>query len=85
MIDIIDGNAALIHFFPLPAHLYSKNIACIVAVAHAEERGPNLTGLINALSSKGYTDLEHLFNSTWKNYIKFRGWASKDWCFYLVY
>lgn len=44
MIDIIDGNAALIHFFPLPAHLYSKNIACIVAVAHAEERGPNLTG-----------------------------------------
>jgi len=66
MIDIIDGNAALIHFFPLPAHLYSKNIACIVAVAHAEERGPNLTGLINALYSKGYTDLEHLFNSTWK-------------------
>jgi hypothetical protein len=35
-------------------------------VAHAEERGPNLTGLINALYSKGYTDLDHLLNSTWK-------------------
>lgn len=35
-------------------------------MAHAEERGPNLTGLINALYSKGYTDLDHLLNSTWK-------------------
>lgn len=66
MNDIIDGNAALIQFFPLPAHLYSKDIACIVTVAYAEEQGPNLTGLINALYSKGYTNLDHLLNSTWK-------------------
>lgn len=35
-------------------------------MAHEEERGPNLTALINALYSKGYTDLEHLLDSTWK-------------------
>ncbi|KTD87400.1 hypothetical protein [Paenibacillus etheri] len=77
MNDIIDGNAALIQFFPLPAHLYSKDIACIVAVAYVEERGPNLTGLINALYSKGYTDLDHLLNSTWKELYLVRGLGHK--------
>jgi hypothetical protein len=77
MNDIIDGNAALIQFFPLPAHLYSKDIACIVAVANVEERGPNLTGLINALYSKGYTDLDHLLNSTWKELYLVRGLGHK--------
>jgi hypothetical protein len=77
MNDIIDGNAALIQFFPLPAHLYSKDIACIVAVAYVEERGPNLTGLINALYSKGYTELDHLLNSTWKELYLVRGLGHK--------
>lgn len=73
MNDIIDGNAALIQFFPLPAHLYNKDIACIVAVAYLEEQGPNLTGLINSLYSKGYKDLHQLLNSTWKELYQVRG------------
>lgn len=77
MNNIIDGNAALIQFFPLPAHLYSKDIACIVAVAYVEERGANLTGLINALYSKGYTDLDQLLNSTWKELYQVRGLGYK--------
>lgn len=78
MNDIIDGNVALIQFFPLPAHLYKKDIACIVAVAYVEEQGPNLTGLINSLYSKGYTDLDQLLNSTWKELYQVRGWDIKD-------
>ncbi|MNO37758.1 hypothetical protein D3C76_278480 [compost metagenome] len=77
MNDIINGNTALILFFPLPEHLYCKDIACIVAVADAEEQGPNLTGLINALYSKGYTDFKHLLNSTWKDIYQVRGLGYK--------
>lgn len=44
MNDIIKGNGELIQFFPLPPHLYSKDIACLVAVAYVEEQGANLTG-----------------------------------------
>lgn len=77
MNDIIDGNVALIQFFPLPAHLYKKDIACIVAVSYVEEQGPNLTGLINSLYSKGYTDLDQLLNSTWKELYQVRGLGYK--------
>ncbi|AIQ36615.1 MULTISPECIES: hypothetical protein [Paenibacillus] len=73
MNDIIKGNGELIQFFPIPPHLYSKDIACLVAVAYVEEQGANLTGLINALYAKGYTNLDHLLNSTWKELYQVRG------------
>jgi hypothetical protein len=77
MNDIINGNIALIYFFQLPEHLYCKDIACIAAVASVEEQGINLTGLINALYSKGYTNFEHLLNSTWKDVYQVRGVGHK--------
>jgi len=48
------------------------DIACIKAVAHEEELGPNLTGLINALYVQGYLDLDRLLNCTWKEIYQVR-------------
>ncbi|MEK4452782.1 MULTISPECIES: hypothetical protein [unclassified Paenibacillus] len=72
MENIIDENTALRHYFPLPAHLYYMDIDCLKTVAHEEEQGHNLTGLINALYVQGYLDLDRLLNCTWKEICQAR-------------
>ncbi|MEK5417314.1 hypothetical protein BSK49_19180 [Paenibacillus odorifer] len=42
------------------------------SVAHEEERGHNLTGLINALYIQGHLDLDRLLNCTWKEICQAR-------------
>ncbi|MEK4195959.1 hypothetical protein NYE59_22980 [Paenibacillus sp. FSL L8-0323] len=66
MINSLEINKPLKSYFSIPQHLYFMDIACIKAVAQKEERGPDLTGLINALYIQGYLDLERLLDCTWK-------------------
>lgn len=72
MENIIDENTVLRHYFPLPAHLYCMDIDCLKVVAQEEERGHNLTGLINALYIQGHLDLDRLLNCTWKEICQAR-------------
>ncbi|MNC14936.1 hypothetical protein D3C75_627280 [compost metagenome] len=60
MINSLEINKPLKLYFPIPQHLYCMDITCIKTAAHEEERGPDLTGLINALYIQGYLNLDRL-------------------------
>ncbi|MEK4878958.1 MULTISPECIES: hypothetical protein [Paenibacillus] len=77
MENIIDENTVLRHYFPLPAHLYYMDIDCLKTVAQEEERGHNLTGLINALYIQGHLDLDRLLNCTRKEIYQARRIGAK--------